>query len=251
MTATLGPRRQPALRRARPRHGVQRRTRAWRHARPVRALERPAAGGAGTAVGRQCQRRPIDGHHRRRAVRGTAGQPRHHAAGRGTERVARRLRHAGRDGVRWTRWTAQLERLGHGVRRRAVAQRRSGDGQQRRPADDRRRRLRRRLSRRPADAFGHRRRPQRLQLLGRRHRRQRPRHRRACRPLWPARLAERLRQRRTGLQPLRRQRHPADQRHRHDRRPAKSYGDLQPARRPRRNRPALRGRAASRAARSG
>ena len=95
--------------------------------------------------------------------------------------------------------------------------------------------------RRAADASGHRGRPQRLQLLGRRHRRQRSRHRRACRPLWPARLAGRLRQRRAGLQPLRRQLHPADQRHRH-------AGDgqvlrhFQPARRPRRDRAALRGR---------
>ena len=53
-----------------------------------------------------------------------------------------------------------------------------------------------------------------------------------------------LRQRRAGLQPLRRQRHAPHRRHRHDR-DGEILGHRQPARRPRRSRPAVRVQARS------
>ena len=61
----------------------------------------------------------------------------------------------------------------------------------------------------PQTLVGAGRRPQQFELLGGRHRRQRAGDRRAFRPLRPARaVSALLRQRRPGLQPLRRQRHP-------------------------------------------
>ena len=99
----------------------------------------------------------------------------------------------------------QLERLGQRLRRRAVAQYRSRHGRAGGAAVDRRRRVRRRLSRRAADGAGRGAGLERQQLFGGVDRRQRPRHRLPCRPLWHARLERLLRQRRAGLQPLRRQ----------------------------------------------
>ena len=168
------------------------------------------------AVGQQCQRRPVQRRDRRRPVRDAAGQPRGDAAGAaaagdgGACRMHRGRRLPGR------RRGRQLERLGQRLRRRAVAQYRPRHGRAGGAAVDRRRRLRRRLPGRAADGAGRGAGLERQQLFGGGDRRQRPRHRLPCRPLRHARLERLLRQRRAGLQPLRRQRHAPDRGHRHD-----------------------------------
>ena len=69
-----GPRRQPDLRRAGARHGLQRRSRSRRHAGPVRPVARSDAVRADGAVRQQCQRRTIVQHGGGRPVRRAHGQ---------------------------------------------------------------------------------------------------------------------------------------------------------------------------------